>query len=508
MPAATTTPKSDTASTHVLANDEGGWMNPLQKQAHRAAMIISLAATVVAGIGPSNAQAAAPEASDGAWTIPSNEQIKRLLSERMQHNGVGIVVGIIELAGPRIVAHGRSGSPDARPLDGDTIFQIGSITKTFTTLLLADMVQRGEVKLDDPAAKYLPPGVKMPQLGRAITLKDLATHMSGLPSMPSNYDLQGKPTPYEAYTVEQLYQFLSGYRLEREPGTKGQYSNLGVALLGRLLAYRMGMEYEALLTERVLKPLGMESTAIKLTSAQSRRLAPGHDRYLQPVAPWEMASLPASGSLRSTANDMLKFISAYVGPSSPLKAATAFQTSVRQPVSSGMVALSWAVRQSGADEIYAHDGGKEGYRSGVVFNPKSGRGVVVLANARTDDLPMSIAVHLLTGRPLSTAPPAPAAKARIAVDRKVLDTYAGRYQAAPDQILTVARSDDHLLVEIGGSGGIGELHATGPRDFFLITGNDEIAFQVDAAGRIAGLTHYGDGKDAGKGKFAPRINGD
>src|SRR5262245_3340568 len=155
-----------------------------------------------------------------AWKIPSNEDIRALLAERMQHNGVGMVVGVIEPAGQRVVAYGRSDAPNHRALDGDTVFQMGSLSKPFVGLLLADMVRRGEVALDDPAQKYLPAGVKMPERGRPITLIDLSTHRSGLPSMPNNFRLDGEPNSIEAYTVDDLWQFLSHYQLTLDPGEK------------------------------------------------------------------------------------------------------------------------------------------------------------------------------------------------------------------------------------------------------------------------------------------------
>jgi CubicO group peptidase (beta-lactamase class C family) len=145
------------------------------------------------------------------WSIPSDDELRAFLAKRMEHNGVGIVIGVIEPAGRRVVAYGRSGIPDARALDGDTIFLIGSVSKTFVGLVLADMVDRGEVKLDDPASKFLPPGVKMPQRGRPITLADLSTHTSGLPVWPTNINMLAEPDPIEAYTVQDLYRFLSTY---------------------------------------------------------------------------------------------------------------------------------------------------------------------------------------------------------------------------------------------------------------------------------------------------------
>ena len=190
-----------------------------------------------------------PAAGDRGWTIPGNEEIRRLLIDRLDGRCVGVVVGVLDPAGTRIVTHGRSAASDRRALDGETVFQVGSVTKVFTGLLLADMAVRGLVQLDDPAAKYLPAGVRMPQRGRAITLIDLSKHWSGLPSMP-DFSLQGRPDPYAGYSEDDLYRFLNSYTPAREPGTQ-EYSNLGVALLGRLLARHSGLEYEALLRQRV-----------------------------------------------------------------------------------------------------------------------------------------------------------------------------------------------------------------------------------------------------------------
>ena len=143
--------------------------------------------------------------------VPSDDEIRKILIERIDtfHQGVGIVVGVVDAHGRRIITYGKLENGDPRPLNGDTIFEVGSVTKVFTSLLLADMVQRGEVALTDPVAKYLPPEVKMPERGgRQITLVDLSTHTSGLPRVPSNFHPKDPANPYADYTVEQLYQFL------------------------------------------------------------------------------------------------------------------------------------------------------------------------------------------------------------------------------------------------------------------------------------------------------------
>ena len=154
---------------------------------------------------------------------------------------MGIVVGVIEPNGRRVVAYGHLANGDPRTVDGDTIFEIGSVSKVFTSLLLADMVNRNEVALDDPAAKYLPDDVTLPERsGKAITLLDLSTHSSGLPPLPTNLKPKDPRNPYAGYTVDDLYQFLSGYTLPRDPGSEFEYSNLGAGLLGHLLASPRG----------------------------------------------------------------------------------------------------------------------------------------------------------------------------------------------------------------------------------------------------------------------------
>lgn len=437
------------------------------------------------------------------WTLPSDDELRALLAERMEHNGVGIVVGVIDADGRRVVSHGRSEASDGRPLDGATVFQIGSVSKGITTLLLAEMVTREEVGLDDPAVDYLPEGVGMPELGRPITLRDLATHTSGLPTMPTNFDLHGMPDPYEAYSVTDLHTFLSNYALESEPGTARNYSNLGVALLGRLLANRMGTDYETLIKERVLTPLRMTSTSINLSVDQQSRLAPGHDPYLQPVRTWEMATLPASGSLRSTVDDVLNLMAAYLGYSRTPSLRSAMELQLEQStiVGDDRYALGWGILSDGT---VRHSGGKQGYRSGVAFNRHTGIGAVVLANSRTTDLPIDLAVHLVTGEPLPPAPEAPAPKRRVQLTPDELDRFLGRYRLGGGGEVEVASNAEGLVMRYE-DGAVYGFVASGPLDFFYNAGNDDITFEVDPGGQVISLVRYGDGKAEGGGEVAVRV---
>ena len=263
---------------------------------------------------------------------PTDTEIHKVLRDRIGGQaGIGIVVGVIDADGRRVVADGAL--DDKKPLNGDTLFEIGSISKVFTSLLLADAVQRGEVALTDPVAKFLPADVKVSERGgKKITLQDLATHTSGLPRLPGNLLPADAANPYADYTAKQLYEFLATYKLPRDIGSQYEYSNLGGGFLGHALARRAGTSYETLLRNRITAPLGLKSTTITLSDALKQRLAVGHDESGKRASNWDPGVLEGMYAIRSTANDLLEFLSAELGyTKTPLAAAMAAQLAVRRP---------------------------------------------------------------------------------------------------------------------------------------------------------------------------------
>jgi D-alanyl-D-alanine-carboxypeptidase/D-alanyl-D-alanine-endopeptidase len=426
--------------------------------------------------------------------IPDSE-IRRILVQRVDEykQSVGIVAGVVDANGRRFVSHGSLGQNDSRTLGAGTVFEIGSVTKVFTSLLLADMALRGEVALADPVWKYLPEIVRVPSRGgNAITLEELASHYSGLPRLPDNLNTNDPLNPYAGYRVENLYQFLSGHQLRRSPGVLFEYSNLGAGLLGHALALRAGTSYEALIESRIAAPLGMSSTAITLTADMQRRLATGHNARLEPVPLWDLPALAGAGALRSTAADLLNFVSAALGyRPSPL--ADAFALMLKQTRSAGpsmQVGLGWLVAARDGREIVWHNGGTGGFRAFVGFDPKSRAGAVVLSNASTPEGVDDIGMRLLN-------PAAPLFKPRreVSLDPKILDRYAGRYQLAPDTILSVTREDARLFLEAARQPKI-ELHAESEREFFLNGADVQIAFEPD--GSALTLTQNGRPFPAGR----------
>jgi CubicO group peptidase (beta-lactamase class C family) len=346
-----------------------------------------------------------------AVPLPPDSVVLPLLKQRVADGRTaGIVVGLLGPDGStRILAWGNPGAGQP-PLDGNTVFEIGSITKVFTAALLADMVRRGEVALDDPVQKYLPGGVAMPSRGgRQITLAMLSDQTSGLPRLPSNLRPANGSDPYADYTAQRLYEFLSGHTLRRDPGSQYEYSNLGVGLLGHVLALRAGKPYEELLRERIWQPLGMGSTAVTLTPPLRARLALGHNPRGGVVPNWEFLALAGAGAIRSTAADMLRFLAAQLHPErGPLGRTMALTHAERAPVgSSGMgIGLGWHIRRGDGNPIVWHNGGTAGYRSFAGFRPGQRTAVVVLTNSGgqgSDDL----GFHLLDPALPLAASPAP-----------------------------------------------------------------------------------------------------
>lgn len=331
------------------------------------------------------------------WTP---ERVRAVLVDRIDRDkrSVGIAIGLIDETGRLVVGYGKFSLNDPREPGGETVFEIGSISKVFTAILLADMVQRDEVRLEDPVQLLLPESVRVPrQDGTEISLYHLTTHTSGLPRMPANISPSDSSNPYANYTVDQMYEFLEDTVLDSKPGTQATYSNLGVGLLGHALGLRAGSDYETLVRERIAKPLGMKDTMIALGPDQAKRLAPGHTLALQPASNWELATLAGAGALRSTVDDMLSFLAANLGlKESSLLPAMQDTHRGREPMLGMEIGLGWVLREGHGRTITWHNGGTDGYHSFAGMDKDRRMGVVVLSNS-TGDID-DIGFHLLDPR--------------------------------------------------------------------------------------------------------------
>lgn len=292
--------------------------------------------------------------------------------------GTGIVVGVIDHGAERVYIAGSAGS--GRPAGEQTLFEIGSVSKTFTATLLAAMVREGSVRLSDPIASYLPVGVRAPgKDGRQITLLDLAEQRSGLPRLPSNMQDVLGDDPYADYTVADMYAFLGGYALTRDPGAAYEYSNYGVGLLGQLLASRAGVTYERLLQHSVLDPLGMRETGFATTGTPDRpALATGHDLSGAELPSWHFQSILPAGGILSSVSDMLKYLRCNMGRG-PLAADCLFAQKPRAPgAPRHEIGLVWNVNSTTG--VIAHDGDTNGFHAIVAMSRDRQTGVVALSN--------------------------------------------------------------------------------------------------------------------------------
>jgi serine-type D-Ala-D-Ala carboxypeptidase/endopeptidase len=372
------------------------------------------------------------EKNNSSSTFKITDQIKALINALVDKNktNAAIAIGFIDPNGTQFYGHGKMSNTNTTTVDQNTIFAIGSITKVFTTTHLADMANQGLIKLDDPIEKYLPSNIKVPQYkGHKITIEDLATHTSGLPNFPSNYCPSFQPTKTafqdsiqyrknlmnctKNYTFNKFYQALSDTSLSREPGSRFEYSNFGMGLLGHILTLKSNMSsYDELLSKKILEVLDMNSTSIGLSDAQKSRLAIGHFNG-QELPTWNASNPIAPGpALHSTVSDMLKFVSTNMGliktklddalqQSHLIRHSTNLLLPNNEPASFNTdkfstdklgfyVGLGWMIATNFGQEIVWHSGTTpDGYNAFMVFNPTKERGIVILCSADTSNVNIS-----------------------------------------------------------------------------------------------------------------------
>ena len=313
-----------------------------------------------------------------------SDEVKQNVKDRVDNEYTpGIVIGLIDPTGTTFFSYGRR-SDDGDPIDADTVFEIGSVTKVFTGILLADLVEKGKVSLDDPIENFLPKTVTLPSRGTTkITLHHLTTHRSALPRVPDNMEVTDLKDPYANYAKDRLYDFLSQYELERDIGAIYEYSNLGVGLLGHILGLVADKSYEEMVKKVITKPLHMKSTGIKLRGRAKKHMATGHANG-KAVDPWSFDCLAGCGALRSTATDMAKFMSANMGLKKS-SVSKALQRAISERTDTGIpnleIGLGWHISNLNDTTIVWHNGGTHGFYAYCGFVPATNKGVVVLTNS-------------------------------------------------------------------------------------------------------------------------------
>jgi len=408
------------------------------------------AATLIALAFAGTAAAAAPD-----------PEIDRTLAARIDGDRSGACVvamrivrgpagGFVEQRADRCAGSGRTlpAAPGFR-------FEIGSISKAFTGVLLSEMVERGELSLDDPLQKHLPPGVTAPRFeGRDITLRDLATHMSGLPALPPGFRPASALNPYADVDEAVVIGGLSRYTLTVAPGERHAYSNWAFMVLSEVLGRRAGQPYDALLAERVLAPLGLKDTVV----GGGDRLVPGHTSFGRATPAWDFPGrFGGVGAIRSTPEDMARFARAMLGDvpaDAPATLRRALAASAqpqrivneRGPTASArLMATAWFIvpRPDGSGTVLFHNGMTGGFSSSLVIDEKERSAAVVLADAfgGFDD----VAFRLLSpGAPLRE-PARP-----VALDLERARAAAGRYRIRENFDIELFIDGDTLFAQATG----------------------------------------------------------
>lgn len=440
-----------------------------------------LLATVLAGA----AQAAPPLLSAG---------VTQAIKERIAAGEYpSIVVAVVDGQQGAVYEFGKLAN--GRPPTANTVYEIGSVTKTFTGLLLAEGLRTGTFAFDEPVAQLVP-GLTVPTRdSRPITLGELATQHSGLPRLPGNFRPRDPADPYAGYGLDKMKDFLARDHLAPDSGKRYRYSNLGYGLLGYALAQQAGTTYASLVEKRVLKPLGMTWSGVKLTDAMRLHLALGHNGDGDKTENWHFQALAAAGALKSTGGDMLRYLKANMGVmKTPLLAAMhlAQQPLLRGPSKDEHVGLGWLILQTGTGEIIWHDGMTGGYASFIGLTSDGSRGVVVLTNVQqsVDDLGFAVLEPESPLAPVETA---------ITLKKAALAAYAGYYLLAPHFVLTIFRDGDQLYAQATGHGAA-PLYPSARNEFFAKLADIRISFKRDDDGGVTGLVLYQNGKHA-----APRI---
>lgn len=438
----------------------------------------------VSGLTVGAAHAAPPRPS-----IAEGAAVTKMLAQRIdgQKQGTGAAVAIVRPGALQVAAYGVTRVGGQTPPGSRNLFQIASLTKVFTALLLADAARRGELALDDPLGKHLP-GPAPAFEGRAITLLDLATHTSGLPLRPASRADRGQDNPYAGYSHADLHADLAAVRLTRTPGSAFEYSNFDYALLGDALAHRLGAPYADLLRSRVLGPLHMADTGLAPSAAQRAGLVQGYDVDFKPAEPWDFGALAPAGGLYSTLLDLGRLLGLFLGAGPPGLVAAARAMGLPDRPGDGpdvRMGLGWRKIQAGGRTLLWSNGNGGGVRSFMAVDPGRGKAVAAFINRTSSTGVDDIGLHVLDeAQAVDLA--ARAERAAITLPAATLDRYVGTYEFGPGDSFTVERSGDGL-VAIQGQGRL-PLSAETATSFFVKGADVTFEFAEPAAdGRPAVL---------------------
>ncbi|NNJ72814.1 MAG: serine hydrolase [Enterobacterales bacterium] len=420
------------------------------------------------------------------------EQISKIINYKLNTEklGVGVAVAVFDGEKTEFLNFGLSHKNPSQMVNSDTLFEIGSITKTFTATALASMVNEGLIKLDDPIQKYLPKEVTVPvKNDKPITFMSLATHKSGLPRLATNMPFADPQDPYADYSVELLYAFLNNHELAHEVGTHQEYSNLGFGLLGHVMALIDNKSYEQMIYDRVLKPLNMSNTFIDIPEAKQVNLSDGHDGELNKAKHWDLGSLDGAGAIKSNIKDMSLYLMGNIRTKPLHDEFTFIQNMTKELLPTGNgIGMTWVVNREKNANMYMHDGGTGGFRSFIGFDNETKKGIVILANSVFEM--NAVGYHYLAGSLDSIKLEAPKI---IELSPEQLSKLNGQFELVPNFILTITNEGNQLFVQATNQPRF-SLDATSNSEFTNKALKLKIVFDIDEAGNATSLVLYQSGQ--------------
>jgi len=374
-----------------------------------------------------------------------------VLGEQLIQDGwmTSLSIGLIHPGGIEYYNYGVLNKDTKMAPTKESIYEIGSVSKVFTCLLLAEKVQKEEIALDAPIQDWALQDWLLPFVDETyISAKHLCTHSSGLPRLPSNFTPSNFNNPYAEYTVDMLKGSLGTTKLAAKPGTKVEYSNLGLGLLGYALTQHTQKSYEVSLQETITGPMKMKHTTVDVVPANQNLVAQGYGMAGEAVSDWDMPTLIGMGEINSTTEDMLTFLSMQLSPPDTVLG-KAIQSTQKTQMNrrDGFLGLGWHIGLQDEAEIIWHNGGTGGSRSFVAFDPKRQIGLVVLNTGATPFAdPLGVSLYkMLRGTAYQLDIPK-----ILSLSPETLQEYAGEYVLSPEVVLQLSPNANHLLINIAG----------------------------------------------------------
>lgn len=334
-------------------------------------------------------------ATDNALTSELDKKIDGILQRYMSESKtVGLSIGILKDGKTSFYNYGETKKGNGQIPSSKNLFEIGSITKTFTSLLLAKAIQEKKIALNDPVNKFLPKTIPVIKFGDdTLRILHLSNHTSGLPPLPDNFGATDLINPYKDYGNEKLMAYLKGAKLSRKPGTQFEYCNLAVGLLGHILEGVNKMSFEKMCTTFICTPAHMADTRQLLGKKDSAFFVQGYDASILPQGQWDFKALAAAGCLRSNTEDMLKYASFQLGNADPqLKKAIDLSHQPTFDAGQQQIALNWFLQDWGWGKILFHGGQTGGYKSFLAINEKTQHAVIILSNTAVSNDEIGVAI--------------------------------------------------------------------------------------------------------------------